>query len=333
MKITKEQDVYFLSYNKKPSDRSMRKIKIQIEGLERYVIDGNDESVSLKDFLGFDDNEWYRFASLIYQHRLDKDDILEGEAKRVFILNNKLSQFALAIPTVSVGRDVCKIENILSNIDLGISSLVDLEDEVCRIVMNPYVRAFQMIGRYKTIDVISDLSEIIHASLISYYNNNFISAFLTIVPVIEGVIQRWLGCTDIAKMADMKSVKKHISRTYIRQPIVCQPKFCNVLVETTKSILENHFYLHTENGEAYGLFNRHIAAHMHKKFSHVFFSEMNICRAFILLDMMSDIYIREKHISDPRLESKNEDFNNLEKIYWETINRNPPIHIHKKETL
>ena len=80
------------------------------------------------------------------------------------------------------------------------------------------------------------------------------------------------------------------------------PTFFESYVKTADEIFKNHLYRNSTDGPAHGHFNRHLALHMLQNKN--FYSHENVMRVFLLLDLLSEIYLCEKHIADPRWDTK-----------------------------
>ncbi|WPM84411.1 hypothetical protein QNH14_16730 [Apirhabdus apintestini] len=61
------------------------------------------------------------------------------------------------------------------------------------IIMDTRLRALQQQGRFEAFSAFKPLARYIEAAALAFYSGNVISAFLTLVPVIEGIILRWSG--------------------------------------------------------------------------------------------------------------------------------------------
>ncbi|WP_406984205.1 hypothetical protein [Marinobacter sp. GN3S48] len=179
--------------------------------------------------------------------------------------------------------------------------LLAIED----ITMSPRMRALQQKGRFEVFPIFRGCASIIEAGVISYFRGNYISAYLTLVPVIEGVTLRWMGYTGRGKKPDFRKIKRFVASSYRRQPCPGNPLFHEVYVNVADKILREHLFRPSGEGDAHSHFNRHLAAHLLSD-SH-FGTKENCVRLCLLLDVMSELYIYETYCQDPRFYLRGEE--------------------------
>jgi len=85
-----------------------------------------------------------------------------------------------------------------------------------------------------------------------------------------------------------------------REPFPFRLYMMNHWVKAVSNILSEHLYSNTDNGQHNVLFNRHLALHMLQDVH--FCTPNNVMRAFLLLDLFTDIVISERKIRDPRFD-------------------------------
>lgn len=277
----------------------------------------NGESVdSIKTSLGIiDENHWNAVAEAIFKDWRSRANHPDGSDALVSEINKELSKYALVFPVYGTVAEAKRVQELLkeSPPDVGEASKI-----IFAAIMQPRMRALQLVGRFMKIEPFSEFAYFIDSATIAYYRGNVAAAFLTIVPVIEGVILRWFGYPNtVAKKPDYEKTKKFIGRSIYRQPIPLMPNFLESYVFAANEILVNHLYKNSETGAAHEDFNRHLALHMLDNKN--FYSHDNVMRAFLLLDLLSEIYICEKRISDPRWNTQRTEEAPHEKAYISAI--------------
>jgi len=171
--------------------------------------------------------------------------------------------------------------------------------------MNPRYRVMQKKGRFESLDPFKNTSIFIDAATLCFYRENFVSCYLTLVPVIEGVILRWMGFQDGDTKPKFEELRKFFELFHRRQPHPWNTEFHGIFNRVCHLVLNKHFFRHTTNGESHNDFNRHIATHLLR--TSKFATKDNCIRLFLLLDTMSEIYVLEQRRKDVRRDLKNED--------------------------
>lgn len=278
----------------------------------------------LKQTLSIDDSDWFRFSSKANQIYLDKKKkerqkllteqntkgTSEKEINNLINLNNTLVDYALCINIFTTQPEV----------DLAIKLIADLPDTEPQLIkligdvtMHPKLRVIQKKGRIEKLPHFCLFTKMIDAATISYYRNNFISCFMTLLPVVEGIIIRWMGYTDSEEKPPFEDIRKFFKNSFMRQPCPNNILFHDVFSKACNKIINEHFYKPTTNGLAYANFNRHVAAHILN--DNQFATKENCIRLFILIDAMTEIYIYEARQYDSRFDLGKEDINNEVELY------------------
>lgn len=270
---------------------------------------------SIKATLSNDDNEWFRFSSKAYNLNFDKEkkdrkikktNVLRTsneDVDRILSLNSVLAQYALLLPIFSTLGDLNHLEGL-------ITKLPDSESEVIEFIGNinlhPKLRVAQKRGRIEKFEYFKPFSKLVDSATISYYRKNYIACYLTLIPIIEGIILRWLGYPNVIdEKPDFEKIRKFFKNSATRQPKPTNIIFHKVYTDICNKILNYHFYKPTETGVSYSNFNRHQASHLlnDEKFA----TKENCIRLFILLDAMTEIYFYESKENDPRFSLSNEE--------------------------
>jgi len=141
-----------------------------------------------------------------------------------------------------------------------------------------------------------------------------VSCYLTLLPVVEGIIIRWIGYTETGVKPEYNDIRNFFKKSPQRQPIPSNILFHNVYVKACDKILNNHFYKPTTKKGTipYANFNRHVASHLLN--DDQFATNENCIRLFILLDAMTEIYLYESRKVDPRFSLKNDEIESDIKI-------------------
>lgn len=289
MKIRDENGEIFLDPgNTKVSDLILR-------------LDSGDSLDSIRVDLGVtDDNHWRIVLEGIFKMCERSTRHPRGNDLIVVEINREIAKYALAFPIIGTVSEAKRILEILRkpNIDLE-----KIEEIVFRAVMDPRIRAVQLVGRFLKIDIFMEFAYFINAGTLSYYRGNVAAAFLTLIPTIEGVILRWIGYpSQVTKKPDFEKIKNFIGNTIYRNPTPLMPNFIASWIEAADEIFTEHLYKPSTSGAAQDDFNRHLALHMLDK--RPFYSHNNVMRAFLLLDILTEVYICEKRLVDHRWEVK-----------------------------
>ena len=202
----------------------------------------------------------------------------------------------LAPPTITVAeyRKIAQLATSLPASEAAILAFLG------NIFTSPKMCAILKQG-FENYPAFHSFTPLVDAALVAYYQENYISSFLTLVPVVEGLILRWQGFDGTGPEAkpDFETVRKFVGNSYLRQPNPGNVLFHEVYVRATQALLTNHLYLNSATGTAHANFSRHLAAHLLT--NGAFATEPNCVRLFILLDALLTVYTYEtKPAKDPR---------------------------------
>lgn len=288
------------------------------------LITEEEEEVMNVQALYPDREEWFSVSNKAYQLYLKKErrnNKLLQKQRHVsstsnstiqdwVTLNETLSRFALGIPVSATTSELRYVQE--QAVHLPKTELLIL-DYLERYNMSPRWRAIQHVGRFQKFDAFKEFASIINAGLICYYRRNFISCFLTLAPVIEGVLLRWVDYKGVGEKPDFEDFRKFFRKSAERQPCPYNIQFHQVFSKVCDSILNKHLYKPSHRGSAHADFNRHLAIHLMKESS--FGTKSNCIRLFILLDLMSELYFYEKRIFDSRNKLTGPDFKKEFDVY------------------
>lgn len=296
----------------------------EIEKQAKEVIQRINENNHKVDEIKKEYPLWFNISNKAYLLGLDQmkktRKILENKEhvsttsnntiSNILEINEKLSDYALGIPISATEPELRVIMNLVYDLPSSEQNIIDTID---RFNMHPKWRAMQKLGRIKEFEVFKEFNKIIDAALICYYRENYTSCFLTLAPVIEGVILRWGGFEGIGEKPNFEDFRKFFKNGPMRQPCPYNIQFHEIFSQVCNSILNKTLYKDTRTGEVHADFNRHLAVHLIKQSN--FGSKNNCIRLFVLLDLMTEIYCYEKRLDDPRFSLKPKDLEKDIEIY------------------
>ncbi|MFD2943287.1 hypothetical protein [Flavobacterium notoginsengisoli] len=285
----------------------------------------------LKQTLNIDDNEWFRFSSKANQLYLDKkkkerkkrstvpntQGTSEKEITNLINLNNTLANYALCMNIFTTQSEVDYANKLVVDLPVTEAQLIKLIGDV---TMHPKLRVMQKKGRIEKLPHFDLFTKMIDAATISYYRNNFISCFMTLLPVVEGILIRWMGYKDSEEKPPFEDIRKFFKNSFMRQPCPYNILFHDVFCKACDKIINDHFYKPTTNGLAHSNFNRHVASHILN--DNQFATKDNCIRLFILIDAMTEIYIYEARQHDFRFDLGKEDTDAEVELYVDLMFNN-----------
>jgi hypothetical protein len=263
----------------------------------------------IKTGLQADDAQWQRYSAKAYglnltaekaKRKVDESKphvstTSSAEMDRIVGLNTNLVNFAIILPitaTISEFEYAARLADLLPASESELMALVE------RLTMQPMFRARQKLGRFEEFPYFKPVAKLIDAATLSYFRQNYISCYLTLVPVIEGILLRWLGYGGGADKPEFEKLKKFFRNGYQRQPMPWNIQFHEIFSKGCGDLLEQHFFRDSLRGTAHARFNRHLAAHLLE--DGTFATKQNCLRLFMLLDAMTEIYFYESRGDDPR---------------------------------
>ena len=218
-----------------------------------------------------------------------------GDVKNATV-NTALASQALCFPPYGTVAELQEVERLLN---LSTPDIASIKKIVFSIVMHPRFRALQLVGRFMKVAPFDEFAYLIDAATLSLYRGNIPSAFMTIVPVIEGILLRWQGYPGtLTKKPSFNETLAFIHDSPNRQPMPLLPLFFDSWIVVAEKILKDHLYRNTVAGPSVDNFNRHLALHLLD--DQAFGTQENVTRAFLLVDVLSEIFICENRIEDPR---------------------------------
>lgn len=277
----------------------------------------NGESIdSIRDRIASTQDEWYSYSGKAYsiglenakkarKKRQNEPHVLSTsneEILEIIDLNDKLISYALVLPVFTTTGGLKRVKSLAERLPETESEILS---EVGLMTISPNLRALQKRGRIEVLEPFKPFSKLVDAAVLSYYRGNYISCYLTLLPVVEGVILRWMGYTESDEKPDFEKIRKFFKSPALRQPCPTNIMFHEVYVKACDKILNYHFFRNTKaSGNAYANFNRHVASHLLNDSQ--FATKSNCIRLLALLDIMTEVYVYESRNSDPRFDIRNE---------------------------
>ena len=294
---------------------------------------------TIKDQVSSNLDEWHKYSSKAYNISFEKvkKERKNSESKKfeskassdqideILSVNDQLSDYGLLLNIFTTHPEVEKMKELLSDYE---KNEVAILQYIERITMHPRLRVLQKKGRITQFDYFKDFTKLIDSATLSYYRSNFIGCYLTLIPVIEGIIIRWMGYTENDSKPEFEKIRKFFRKSHLRQPNPTNILFHKVYTEVCDKIINNHFFKPTSAGKAYKDYNRHIASHLLN--NNEFATKDNCLRLFILIDAMTEIYFYESKKNDPRFSVSNHEISEEIELFTKimiTQNQHSPENI------
>lgn len=308
----------------------MGKSDIKADEIIKLLEEGKSVQ-EVKTIVSSTPDEWYRFSSKAYAKNLKKDReqrsvrekqktigiTSEQDVSRFTDLNDVLADHALLLPVFSTMGDFDQIQSLIARLP---SSEPQIIKELARVNLHPKFRLLQRKGRFENFEYFKPFVKMIDAAQLSYYRTNFIACYMTLCPIVEGIIIRWMGFQEGAEKPDFEVIRGFFKNSSQRQPCPGNAVFHDINIKACDKILNNHFYRPTSSGDSYNNFNRHLASHLLN--DNQFATQQNCVRLFILLDAMTQVFLYEKKITDPRFIMGNAEISKDLDTYFEIIREN-----------
>lgn len=285
----------------------------------------------IKTSLNPTEDEWFRYSSKANQlyfekqkknrkaflNRPNTSGASEKEINDLTKVNEALLDYALCMNTLATSAEVSMAIKLIPDLPVSEFELIQL---ISKITMHPKLRIMQKKGRLEKLSHFNLFTKMIDAATISYFRENYISCYMTLMPVIEGIIIRWMGFGPTDDKPPFDKIRSFFKKSALRQPCPYNILFHNIFVKACDKIINDHFYRPTSNGLAYGNFNRHVASHILN--DEEFANKENCFRLFLLIDTMTEIYINEGRLYDQRFDLGDEDTFDETKIYIDLMLNN-----------
>lgn len=290
---------------------------------------GPDVDVSaIKSQVSADEDEWYRISAKAYQLHLQKARKQRKEDEKrpnvactsnneiadINTINEQMANFALCLPSTATIAEFKKVKQLIKSMPENEHKLLEIVGDA---VLDPRIRALQKKGRFEHFSAFKSFVHLIEAATLCFYRENYVSSYMTLLPVAEGVILRWSGYSGHGDKPEFEEIRKFFSKSHTRQPCPGNPLFHDVFARACDKIVKEHLYKPSQQGIAHSNFNRHLAAHLLNDSQ--FATKENCIRLFLLIDIMSELYLYETYCGDPRFDLSGEEIEYEYKTYQKII--------------
>jgi len=233
-------------------------------------------------------------------------------------VNTTLAPHALSFPVYGTSLELKDVQQRMRQTPPDIAGA---QKVIFEAVLNPRMRALQLVGRFMRLQPFKEFGYLIDAGALAFYRGNIPASYMTIVPVIEGILLRWMGYPDHTnpsrRKPEFKDLRAFVGDIGTREPRPLLPLFFDSWEKTVHSIVDDHLYKHTQAGPSADDFNRHLALHLLQ--DRRFCTTENVTRAFLLIDTLSELYICEKRLADPRWSVSNDEAGTHTQAYSDAL--------------
>lgn len=155
--------------------------------------------------------------------------------------------------------------------------------------------------KYEQIDIFNDLLKVYDSAIICFYQQNYLCAYFTLVPLVEGLCRKWARKEKVEETSfsvknfiklqlDMVKNKYHNDESHIKEWV---DMHCKIFL----LILKELFFSKTDNlTNENTFFNRHIIAHLLKNPNYSE-AKRNTLQLLALIELMIDCYLFKYPIS------------------------------------
>jgi hypothetical protein len=196
----------------------------------------------------------------------------------------------------------------------------NIEEKIYNHLISIEYRAKQRI-MYEQIDIFKPLLTLIDHATICFYQSNYICAYFTIAPIIEGLLRKWNTKAQYIRNQKDFNPRNFVSKFMTEVQNNYKAKDEKTYADDSKILhcylLKMYIYkLFKSNSD--NLFNRHVIAHLLKdpKF---FESRANTLKLFCLLNLIAICYQNEYPINSKTIECE---VNGMTKYTYEYILQN-----------
>lgn len=163
-------------------------------------------------------------------------------------------------------------------------------------IILPWRRAYQSVYRYRELEIFKNFYKIIDFSTVAYFQGNSICSYLSLCPVIEGLLLEWhkedtsINWRGVKKFSKEKldELKSNLNDAEHHD------SWLILMCEYLNDVLNDIFYLSTDNPHSnidsiQDGFNRHLTLHM-KNPTNWQGGLINTIRLFLIIDIIAELY-------------------------------------------
>jgi hypothetical protein len=173
--------------------------------------------------------------------------------------------------------------------------LDNLKYQVTKEILLPWRRAYQVTYFYTEIEPFKELVKIIDAATLAYYEDNWICSYMTLIPVIEAIIDRW-GRVEVKNYDDRRPLTKKTEALltvvearldpdiYWHQHLLIQHGYINRILGEVFFLQGTNYKASKQDG-----FNRNVMLHL-LSIPDIFTNNLHTLRLFLLLDILAILY-------------------------------------------
>ncbi|MBQ3642763.1 hypothetical protein II906_12680 [bacterium] len=171
-----------------------------------------------------------------------------------------------------------------------------LKNKIYYTVIQPEYRAKRRL-LYRQLDIFQDYIFMIDSAILSFYQNNFLCAYFTLVPVIEGLLRKWSKNPHFKISKNMKDfLRKKTNEIYKVHPS-SDLWLINNLILIRK--VANYYFRHSDYCPKGFALNRHIPAHLLRSPSYIQ-SISNFIKLLNFIDLIAEINSYEYDFGTPK---------------------------------
>lgn len=267
---------------------------------------------SFKKAHNISDAEWDLFMDALRLFYKSRPAATDKDAARVKAINAQITQWAMALP---VSMTVSDLNDIEALVNATPQDPLAIQKEVLSKVVVPSWRAGRLHGGIMQAPVFQEFAYLIDSAAFSYYRGNTAGCLFTLVPVVEGILLRWQGLPSASAPSkpSFNTSIQFLQDSPQRQPFPLLPQFYDATLGAVVDMLRLHLFKNSQAGPAHDHFNRHLM--LHHLDDQPFCTRLNCQRAFLLIDLLNDLYVWEHRLPDPRFRIDDQKFRDHHQAY------------------
>jgi len=217
---------------------------------------------------------------------------MEDMWNRLEKINAELKASLLCVPP----SRHCINEKFIGKLCKKIEKNESINDDISKVVLSPWQRAYQMEFRYKKTKIFEPYLSVMEYGMFSTVVTDWVCAYLTLLPVVEASLRRWM---ELEPSLSLKSLHKfyYTFGKYTREHIGLYHDERDNLVKEYIKYLKFGFKMLYMGFEEYSkrnyneIFNRNLTLHRLEGARRISESASNVVRITLLLDVISELYL------------------------------------------
>lgn len=134
-----------------------------------------------------------------------------------------------------------------------------LKNKIYYTIIQPEYRAKRRL-LYRQLDIFQDYIFMIDSAILSFYQNNLLCAYFTLVPVVEGLLRKWSGDPHFKVSKNMRKFLKHKTTEIYKSQSPDDLWIVNNLILIRK--MAPYYFRNSDYCPKGFVLNRHIPAHL-----------------------------------------------------------------------